>query len=203
MIRYVIEEVDGRYIGIGLNGRELYCNTIPLSSKRDAEADLRATCYSTWGNSIELISEYHIPIATDIAHYVNRLFLGLDSDSYDVKLASHPREKFWNALLLMKSIPRGKVTTYGELARALGTSPRAAGTYASKNPFPLIIPCHRVIRSDMKIGGYSYGSIIKASLLIAEGVKVDYYTGKVNPAEIIKAEDLIKLRKVLKIVGHE
>ncbi len=203
MIRYVIEEIDGRYIGIGMNGKELCCNTIPLSSRMDTEADLRATCYSTWGNSIELISEYHIPIATEIAHCIHGLFSGLDSELQSIKLARHPREKFWNALLLMRAIPRGKVTTYGELARSLGTSPRAAGNYASKNPFPLIIPCHRVIRSDMRIGGYSYGSIIKASLLIAEGVKVDFNTGKVSPTEVIKAEELMNLRKVLKIVSHE
>ncbi len=203
MVRYVIEELDGRYIGIGMNGRELYCNTIPLSSKVDAENDLRATCYSAWGNSIELTPEYYIPIASEIAYHIHKLFLGLDSELKNVKLAKHPREKFWNALLLMKAIPRGKVTTYGELARALGTSPRAAGNYASKNPFPLIIPCHRVVRSDMRIGGYSYGSIIKASLLIAEGVKVNFDTGKVSPNEVIKAEELMNLRKVLKIVSHE
>ncbi len=203
MVRYVIEEIDGRYVGIGINGRELYCNTIPLPSEIDVEEDLRATCYSAWGNSIELVPEYHIPAATEIARHIYELFLGIDSEIQNVKIARHPREKFWNALLLMKAIPRGKVTTYGELARALGTSPRAAGNYASKNPFPLIVPCHRVIRSDMRIGGYSYGSIIKASLLIAEGVKVDFDTGKVSPTKVIKAEELMNLRKVLKIVSQK
>ncbi len=202
-VRYVIEEIDGRFIGIGMNGRELYCNTIPLPSRAEAEADLRATCYSAWGDSVDLSPEYYIPRADDIARYISKLFSGLDPEPMYVKLARHPREKFWGALLLISAIPRGRVTTYGELARALGTSPRAAGNYASRNPFPLIVPCHRVIRSDMRIGGYSYGPIVKASILMAEGIRVEFDTGKVDPSKVVRAEDLMRLRRVLGVVGYE
>ena len=53
-------------------------------------------------------------------------------------------------------VPEGKVTTYGDLAKAVGleNGQRAIGTIMKKNPFPSIVPCHRVIKSDGKIGGF-------------------------------------------------
>lgn len=71
-------------------------------------------------------------------------------------------------------IPRGKVTTYKELARALGR-PRAYRVVANalaKNPTPIKIPCHRVVRSDGKIGGYRLGDRRKAELLADEGIGI-------------------------------
>jgi methylated-DNA-[protein]-cysteine S-methyltransferase len=56
---------------------------------------------------------------------------------------------------LTRCIPRGSVTTYGELARAAGCgSARAVGQALSRNPFAPVVPCHRVIASDMKPGGF-------------------------------------------------
>lgn len=72
-------------------------------------------------------------------------------------------------------IPRGKVATYGELARAVEKSnaSRAVGNVMAKNPIPIIVPCHRVLKSDLTIGEYAHGSEVKKALLIAEGVFFD------------------------------
>ncbi len=69
-------------------------------------------------------------------------------------------------------IPRGKVATYRELARGLGRerAARAVGNALAANPFPLIVPCHRVILSDGTIGGFTGGEGIKRRLLEMEGV---------------------------------
>jgi len=77
-------------------------------------------------------------------------------------------------LELVSKIPKGKVTTYKEVARALGSprSCRAVGNALARNPHPLEIPCHRVVRSDGKIGGYKLGSKRKARLLVDEGVEI-------------------------------
>jgi len=71
-------------------------------------------------------------------------------------------------------VPKGKVTTYGDLAKAVGlkNGQRAIGAIMQKNPFPVIIPCHRVIKSDGKIGGYVYGEKIKSQMLAKEGIKI-------------------------------
>jgi methylated-DNA-[protein]-cysteine S-methyltransferase len=77
-------------------------------------------------------------------------------------------------LKLVSMVPRGKVTTYKELALALGRPRafRAVGNALARNPNPVIIPCHRVVRSDGKIGGYKFGERKKAKLLLMEGVKI-------------------------------
>ncbi len=71
-----------------------------------------------------------------------------------------------------REIPPGKVTTYATLARLAGypRAARAVGNVMAKNPFPIVVPCHRVVRSDLRLGGYAYGSEVKRSLLLAEGV---------------------------------
>ncbi len=83
------------------------------------------------------------------------------------------------------SIPRGKVSTYGRLAAAIA-SPRAAravGTALGKNPFPLIIPCHRVVQADGGLGGFSAGGpAVKRRLLEREGIDFDG-RGRVNLAD--------------------
>ena len=71
-------------------------------------------------------------------------------------------------------VPRGKVTTYAELAKAVGieNGQRAIGNIMNKNPNPILVPCHRVVRSDGSVGGYAFGEAEKTQLLSSEGVKV-------------------------------
>ncbi|MEK6957506.1 MAG: MGMT family protein [archaeon] len=80
-------------------------------------------------------------------------------------------EKVWKAL---KRIPGGKVTTYKELAKAIGNNnaSRAVGNACNKNPHSPRVPCHRVVSSFGKIGGYAHGVKKKISLLKKEGVEV-------------------------------
>ena len=80
-------------------------------------------------------------------------------------------------------VPKGKVTTYGELAKAVGLTngQRAIGRIMNKNPYPGIIPCHRVIKSDGKIGGYAYGEKSKTKMLAKEGIKIQ--NGKIKDFE--------------------
>lgn len=73
-----------------------------------------------------------------------------------------------------KLIPRGCVTTYGQIAQAIGKpkASRAVGNALNCNPYAPIVPCHRVVRSDGKIGGFAQGAKVKAGLLAKEGVEV-------------------------------
>jgi len=83
---------------------------------------------------------------------------------------------------LLKLIPEGKVTTYKEMATSLGTKAwRAVGTAMAKNSSLVVIPCHRVVRSDGMIGQYALGTDKKAELLEKEGVKIT--NGKVMDLE--------------------
>lgn len=70
------------------------------------------------------------------------------------------------------AIPRGKISTYKLIAKKIGKpkASRAVGAALAKNPFLLLIPCHRVIRSDGSLGGYRGGLRLKKYLLELEGV---------------------------------
>ncbi len=72
-------------------------------------------------------------------------------------------------------IPRGSISTYQLIAEYLGkrNGARAVGNALANNPFPLIVPCHRVIRSDRHLGGYQGGLKMKRSLLEKEGIPFD------------------------------
>lgn len=75
---------------------------------------------------------------------------------------------------LLLKIPAGKVSTYGDLARALGnpSASRAIGRILGENPNPIKVPCHRVVMSNGQIGGYAYGTARKRQLLEKEGVSL-------------------------------
>jgi len=78
-------------------------------------------------------------------------------------------------LSVAKTIPRGEVRTYKWVAKECGApgASRAVGSALSKNAKPFIIPCHRVIRSDGKVGGFVFGESRKVKLLKSEGLTVE------------------------------
>jgi len=77
------------------------------------------------------------------------------------------QNRVWSA---MRKIPHGEVRTYGEVAKLLGSSPRAVGTACGANPIPILIPCHRIV-GKASLGGYSGdgGLDTKRDLLRLEG----------------------------------
>ena len=91
-------------------------------------------------------------------------------------------ERVYKKLL---EVPLGMVTTYGELAKAVGlkNGQRVIGRIMNKNPYPVIVPCHRVIKSNGQIGGYAWGEKIKTNMLSKEGMKIK--NGKIIDREII------------------
>ena len=87
----------------------------------------------------------------------------------------------WNEI---KKIPKGSVKTYKEIAQILGSpkSFRAVANACGKNPYVPIIPCHRVIRSDGYLGGYSgYGGIEKKRKLLVDEGFLDFKMDKLKP----------------------
>ena len=80
--------------------------------------------------------------------------------------------KVWEALL---KIPSGHVTTYSDIAQAIGTpkAVRAVGTAVGRNPVGWLIPCHRALRKSGALGGYHWGLPVKRALLAWESARVD------------------------------
>ena len=92
-----------------------------------------------------------------------------------MKLLSVMKRKSFNERCyeILKKVPKGKVTTYKELARAINSKAyRAVGNAMNKNPHAPEVPCHRAISSNGYIGGFSSGSKNKIKMLRAEGIKI-------------------------------
>src|SRR3972149_1290840 len=113
------------------------------------------------------------PLITKSLKQLEEYFNGkrkLFSISFDFLNGTEFEKKVWNALL---EIPYGTTSTYKLIAIKIKKqkSFRAVGNAIGKNPIPVIIPCHRVIREDGKLGGFSLGIEIKKKLLKPEKVK--------------------------------
>lgn len=94
-----------------------------------------------------------VPLAEVVARQLAAYFADPDW-CFDLPLASRGtpfQERVWAAL---RAIPPGQTRTYGDLARALGTGPRAVGGACRANPCPILVPCHRVVAAQGP-GGYA------------------------------------------------
>ena len=79
-----------------------------------------------------------------------------------------------NVIMALRKIPKGKVTTYSELARFAGSPKacRAIGNIMNRNKEPEKYPCYKVVRADGRVGGYAKGQEKKISLLRADGIEI-------------------------------
>ena len=99
---------------------------------------------------------YQVPKRNSIAHLACvqiQAYLENPEFEFDLPLrlsGTHHRLAVWEA---MQRIPAGKVRTYGELAKELGSSARAVGGACGANPIPLVVPCHRIVAAGGGIGG--------------------------------------------------
>ena len=116
------------------------------------------------------------PLLAALADDLNRYFAGLPVElgRCPVDLCGHPPFRR-RALLAAREIPYGEVRTYGWVARRAGRprGARAAGQAMSRNPIPLVIPCHRVIAAGDRLGGFGGGLQMKRALLSLEGHRCD------------------------------
>jgi methylated-DNA-[protein]-cysteine S-methyltransferase len=157
-----MRKVEGwGWIGVGTTEKGIARIVLPKSSKKAVEKALRdfrnEVNQSLAENCLQAISRYlsgepvsfeQIPIDWDLVPPIHRRIL----------------------LALRQTVLLGQTVTYGELARRCGI-PKAArliGQAMAKNPAPILVPCHRVVRSDCSLGGFSGGTSLKEKLLNLE-----------------------------------
>ena len=110
-----------------------------------------------------------------VAQYLSDYFAG-QSRSFSLPLDLGRVTPFQRSVLLScVRIPYGEVVTYAELAQKAGKprAARAVGTIMAANRIPIVIPCHRVVGSDLKLHGYGGGLEMKRKLLELEGFRVE------------------------------
>jgi methylated-DNA-[protein]-cysteine S-methyltransferase len=116
-----------------------------------------------------------VPDAQGLANVARQLreYFGGMRDQFEVPLDFSGVSPFTQSVLTATSrVPFGQLSTYRDIAQQVGrpAATRAVGNALGRNPIPVIVPCHRIVRSDHSLGGYTGGVEIKQRLLSLEGV---------------------------------
>jgi len=114
-----------------------------------------------------------------IREYMKGYAVEFSLDSLDMEQCYDFQKR---VLLELGRIPRGKVVSYGQLAGKIGApgAARAVGTALARNPFPITLPCHRVVKSTGHLGNFGGGREMKKALLRVEGINLSD-KGKIDP----------------------
>jgi len=141
---------------------------------------------------------FHEPItyAKTALSTIKRIYEGHEVKETLPLAMSHLPAYTKKVLEITLAIPLGYVTSYGSIAKAVGGGPRAVGNVMASNPFAPIVPCHRVVKADFKLGGYGFGLKVKAQLLIREKRGFPY------PKEINVNGGLLTVFPVENIIGN-
>lgn len=176
--KYVIFKTKWGYFGLAGTEYALCRTCLPGPSPEKLKSHLLKNLpLLNRVSSIDFDKTFFKPIQEQIAAY----FEGVRVDfGLDVSVSLDGFSDFQKAVLATcRSVRFGQTTTYGGLAKKLSrpAAARAVGNALSKNPLPLLIPCHRIIRSDGKIGGFSApgGKNTKVGLLRHEKATLATY----------------------------
>ena len=115
------------------------------------------------------------PILEAAESALSRYFMGEDVDFSEIPLQLDGTPFQQEVWAMLQTIPFGETRSYGWIAQQLGLSTkasRAVGQANGKNPIPIIVPCHRVVQTNNKLGGYAYGQYIKQFLLHLENADI-------------------------------
>jgi len=115
------------------------------------------------------VAEEPNQLLTNVLGALEEVFNGKDRESYGFKIAMNQLSSYTRRVLnCTRLVPVGYVTSYGAIAKVAGGSARSVGRVEASNHVPLLIPCHRVVHSDLSIGGYGYGKEVKLEILQRE-----------------------------------
>jgi len=155
------------WVGTAVSPEGLLATGLPVTSPEEALAPLRRRWPGAQEGTNARLAALH--------EKLQRYFLGEDVDlsteSLDLRRATDFQARVWE---LVRSIPRGQVRSYRWVARQAGSpqGARAVGRAMATNPFPIVVPCHRVVGQDGHLTGFGGGLDMKSRLLAMEGARV-------------------------------
>ena len=143
---------------------------------------LLAFSYPTFQRGLEVLGRRPVKDPTPFSQVIERLlayFSGERTDLEDIPLDLKGSPFDIRVWQILRQIPYGEVRSYRWVAERLGNprAARAVGSACRRNPVPIIVPCHRVVRSSGELGGYSGGERLKRVLLRMEGHEHPPYRG--------------------------
>ena len=165
MKKYAVLETAMGWMGVVASDAGVRRLTIPLPSPDEAMSNIAQDA-----TGAELDNERFEELEERLQRVFNGEDLGLEDEELDLPDAPEFTKAVLNAT---RRIPRGETRSYGDLAAAVGNprGARAVGQVMAGNPVAVLIPCHRVIASDMGLGGYGGHIEMKKRLLRLEGAQ--------------------------------
>ncbi len=164
MITLHMKSVRDTWFGVACEGEKVFATAFAFSQTQVLQSLLRSIPFNIpFQHSMKGNSFAELVIAS-LANIYN-------GEGYARKfsLAMEHLSKYARRVLeAVALIPVGYVASYGSVAKTVGGSPRAVGQVMASNPFPLIVPCHRIVASNFSLGGYGGGLQVKLEILKRE-----------------------------------
>lgn len=158
---YITVKTRWGYVGIAATRFGITRVILPMSSRERVRALISSAPHDESEEAKGLVRK----AAQALRNYFNGLYdENLERLPVDLRGVS---DAYRRALLKVRDVPLGETITYGKLASLIGlrNGARAVGQAMARNPVPIFIPCHRVVRADGKVGGFSFGVKMKRKLL--------------------------------------
>jgi len=160
------QKINNVWYAAAMENDEVFATTFSPNNEEEA---LRNLLKSLPYNVPFQVTEKPSQLLAELLKTLKAIFDGKDVSPSNFKIAmDHLPSYTRRALICTSLIPVGYLTTYGAIAKVAGGSPRSVGRAEASNPFPLLIPCHRVVRSNFSLGGYGLGEKVKLQILQRE-----------------------------------
>ncbi|MGQ9538794.1 MAG: methylated-DNA--[protein]-cysteine S-methyltransferase [Candidatus Bathycorpusculaceae bacterium] len=164
MIDLYIKNLEGIWFGVACDKEKIFASAFAPSQSQAIQSLLRSIPFNVPFQKLEEISG----LAEQAIITLKHIYDGKEVSPKFLLAVEHLSEYAKKVLNVASLIPIGYVASYGSVARVAGGSPRAVGRVMASNPFPLIVPCHRVVASNFSLGGYDGGLHVKLEILKRE-----------------------------------
>ena len=155
-----VASIEGVWFGVACEGQRVYATSFAVNYEKALRNLL---------DSIPFRMPFRVSTGSVFADKVLRLLKSIydgEDANLNVSLTTDYLPEYTQKVLqAVSQIPAGYVASYGAVAEAVGGGARAVGNVMAANPFPLLVPCHRVVSSGMGLGGYGGGLDVKYNLL--------------------------------------
>lgn len=193
-----VDVLDGKWVAVIIDeiGRVVSVS-LPRASESEAINEVKRSALANV--SFKFRSEMNPllrRVGKEVVEFI-KSYLNGGEPKMTFKLRTQELTKFMRQVLsIVSSIPRGFVTCYGCIAEVIGNpyASRAVGRSLAMNPWPIMVPCHRVVKRDLTLGGYKGGLDMKRELLKIEGVAITL-AGRVLPKHFLGAGKLRELSR--------
>ena len=180
------------WFGVACDEESVYATTFASDEKEVLHGLLGSIPFNISFQKPETNSVF----AEKVMTFLKDIYEGKDAP-HNLRFATeHLSDCAKKVLKVTSLIPAGYVSSYGAVAKAAGGSPRAVGRIMAMNPFPPIVPCHRVVSSDFTLGGYGGGLDVKLDFLKRES------RGYSSKLEVIADRGKLQLFPVEFVLGR-